>query len=56
MRKEGVRRNTICLGKKKETEEQKKEARKKRADTKVAVIQYLEDLIRKLRDEAVKEM
>jgi len=31
-------------------------ARKKRVDTKIAVIEYLEDLIRKLRDEAVKEM
>jgi len=40
---------------KKETKEEE-EARRKRVDTKIRVIQYLEDLIKKLRDEAVREM
>lgn len=40
---------------KKETIEEEA-ARIKRVNTKIAVIEYLEDLIKKIRDEAVKEM
>jgi len=60
MRKEGIRRKTICI--RKDPQEMKKETsieaaqRITRVNTKIAVIQYLEDLIKKLRDEAVKEM
>ncbi len=40
---------------KKETKEEEA-ARIKRVNTKIAVIEYLEDLIKKIRDEAVREM